>query len=93
VNVYALFNHPCGFFSKVEAVWSAQSNAGYAVDMPGDDFMQVNAFAGYRLPRRLAEFQVGVLNIGDRDYKLNPLNLYSELPRERTFVAEVKFNF
>ncbi len=74
-------------------VWSAQSNSGYTPDMPGDDFVQFNAYAGYRLPRRLAEMQVGVLDIGDRDYQLNPLNLYSELPRERTFVAEFKFNF
>ncbi|HEX3800655.1 MAG TPA: TonB-dependent receptor [Verrucomicrobiae bacterium] len=93
VNLYALFNHRCGFFSKVEAVWSAQSNSGYTPDIPGDDFVQVNAFAGYRLPRRLAEMQVGVLNIGNRDYNLNPLTLYTELPRERTFVAEFKFNF
>ncbi|MDB6023455.1 MAG: hypothetical protein JWQ04_3312, partial [Pedosphaera sp.] len=92
-HFYALFNHPCGFFSKVEAVWYGQSNTGYAVNLPGDDFMLVNAFAGYRLPRRHAEFQLGVLNIGDRDYKLNPINLYSEMPRERTLVAEVKFNF
>jgi len=45
------------------------------------------------MPRRIAEFQVGVLNIGNRDYNLNPLNLYSELPRSRTFVAGFKFNF
>ena len=93
VNVYALYNLPCGFFTKVEGVWSAQSNQNYATDLPGDDFVQVNAYAGFRLPRRLAEFQVGVLNIGDRDYQLNPLNLYTELPRERTFFTELKFNF
>ncbi len=92
-NVYALYNHPCGFYSKVEAVWYAQSNDNYAVDLPGDDFVQFNAFVGYRLPRRVAEFQLGLLNIGDRNYQLNPLNLYSELPRERTLVASVKFNF
>ena len=93
VNLYALFNHRCGFFSKVEGLWSAQSNDGYAAPLPGDNFWQFNAFAGYRLPRRRAEFQVGLLNIGNRDYKLNPLNLYSELPRSRTFVASLKFQF
>ena len=35
----------------------------------------------------------GVLNITDRDYKLSPLNLYSELRRERTFFAGFKFYF
>lgn len=93
VHVYGLFNHPCGFFAKAEMVWFAQSNVGYAVNLPGDDFAQANAFAGYRFPRRHAELQVGVLDINDRDYKLNPLNLYNELPRERTFVAEAKFSF
>ena len=93
VNLYALFNHPCGFFSKVESVWSAQSNQGYAVDLPGDDFWQVNAYAGYRFHRRLAELRVGILNITDQNYKLNPLNLYSELPRSRALVASFKFNF
>ena len=92
-NVYALFNHHCGFFSKIESVWSAQSNRDYAASLPGDEFWQFNAFVGYRFPRRVAEIRVGVLNIGDRDYKLNPLNLYSELPRERTFFASLKFNF
>src|SRR5581483_7926429 len=81
VHLYAIYNHPCGFFARVESAWYAQANENYAVDLPGDDFMQVNAFIGYRLPRRLAEIQLGVLNIGDRNYQLNPLNLYAELPR------------
>ncbi|HZQ48545.1 MAG TPA: TonB-dependent receptor, partial [Verrucomicrobiae bacterium] len=93
VHLYAIYNHPCGFFARVESAWYAQANENYAVNLPGDDFMQVNAFIGYRLPRRLAEIQLGVLNIGDRNYQLNPLNLYAELPRERTFVASMKFNF
>ncbi len=93
VHLYAIYNHPCGFFARLESVWSAQANENYAVDLPGDDFMQVNAFIGYRLPRRMAEFQLGLLNIGNRNYQLNPLNLYTELPRERTLVASFKFNF
>ena len=93
VNLYALFNHRCGFFSKVESVWSAQSNEGYSAPLPGDDFWQFNAFVGYRFPRRVAEVQLGLLNIGDQNYKLNPLNLYSELPRSRTLFAGLKFNF
>ena len=93
VNLHALYNHPCGIYGRVEVVWTAQSNQGYAVDLPGDDFAQVNAFVGYRWPRRLGEIQLGVLNIGNRDYQLNPLNLYTELPRQRTLVANLKFNF
>jgi hypothetical protein len=93
VDLYAVFNHRSGFFSKIEALWTAQSNDGYAVDLAGDNFWQFNAFVGYRFPRRIAEVQMGVLNIGNQDYHLNPLTLYSELPRSRTFFASFKFNF
>jgi len=34
-----------------------------------------------------------VANLLDQDYRLNPLNLHLELPRERMFVARLKFNF
>jgi ferric-dicitrate binding protein FerR (iron transport regulator) len=93
LSLYGLFNHRSGFFAKVEGIYSAQANHGYWVNLPGDDFWQVNAFVGYRFPRRLAEVQLGLLNIGDQDYKLNPLNLYSELPRSRTLFASFRFNF
>jgi hypothetical protein len=93
VRLYAIFNHPCGFFARVESVWFGQSNDGYSAGLAGDHFWQVNAFVGYRLPRRRAQVQVGLLNIGDRDYKLNPLNLYSDLPRSRTIFAGLKLNF
>ena len=93
VNLYALFNHGSGFFSKLESVWSAQSNEGYSVPLPGDNFWQFNAFVGYRFPRRRAEVQLGLLNIGDQNYKLNPLNLYAELPRSRALFASLKLNF
>jgi len=36
---------------------------------------------------------VGVLNLTDQDYRLNPLNLYPDLPRSRTFAASLQFNF
>ena len=93
LHLYGIFNHPCGFFAKAESIWSAQSNDGYATPLTGDDFWQFNVFAGYRFPRRRAQIQVGLLNIGNRDYKLNPLNLYSDLPRSRTLFASLKFNF
>ena len=50
-------------------------------------------FAGYRFWQRHAEARIGVLNITDEDYRLNPLTLYSELPRERTFYASFRFYF
>jgi tetratricopeptide (TPR) repeat protein len=91
--MYANYNHASGFFGRLSGVWSAQSNHGYGGSRPGDDFWQYNAAIGYRFLRRHVEATVGVLNIGDQDYRLNPLTLYNELPRERTFVANLKFYF
>ena len=93
VNLGGTFNHPCGFYAQAGAIWSQQSNRGYAPDIPGDDFWQYNAFVGYRFARRHADLRLGLLNIGDRNYRLNPLTLYSELPRERTLSARLQFAF
>ena len=32
-------------------------------------------------------------SVGGDDYKLNPLNVYSELPRSRVFLGQVRLNF
>ncbi len=93
VWLYAIFQHQSGFFAQFDTVWSQQSNRGYSPDRPGDDFWQYNVWAGYRFLQRRAELRFGLLNIGDRDYKLNPLTLYNELPRERTFVVSLKLDF
>jgi outer membrane receptor protein involved in Fe transport len=93
LNLFAIFNHPCGFFAQGETVWYAQNNMGYGGGEPGDDFWEFNAFAGYRFPRRHAELMLGVLNITDQNYKLNPLNVYSQLPRERTLAVRLNVNF
>ena len=93
VTLYANYNLPCGFFAQAHSIWSRQSNHGYSPALPGDDFWHFNIYAGYRFLQRRAELRLGLLNIGDRDYELNPLTLYSELPRHRTFAASFKFNF
>jgi outer membrane receptor for ferric coprogen and ferric-rhodotorulic acid len=94
LNLFAIFNHPSGFFAEAEAQWYAQSNEGYTTPPePGDEFWQFNAYAGYRFPRRKAEVRLGLLNITDQDYRLSPLNLYNELPRARTLTARLQINF
>lgn len=93
VQLYALWNHQWGLFERIEALWSSQENGGYRPARPGDDFWQFNLFAGYRFPNRRAEVQVGLVNITDQDYRLNPLNLTADLPRDRTFVARLKLSF
>ncbi|MBI2924743.1 MAG: FecR domain-containing protein [Verrucomicrobia bacterium] len=93
VSLFVVFNHPCGFFSQFHSMWTAQSNRGYAGGLPGDDFWQQHVYVGYRFPKRQAEIRLGLLNLTDQDYKLNPLNLYAELPRERTLAVSFKLNF
>jgi Flp pilus assembly protein TadD len=93
VNLFTVYNHPSGFFVTPEAVWYGQNNLGYTPARPGDDFWQLNAFVGYRFFRRRAEATIGVLNITDKDYRLNPLNVYNEAPRERTLAARFQLNF
>ncbi len=93
VWLYGIWNHPSGLFAEADGVYSVQSNHGYSGTEPGDAFWQVNLFAGYRFWSRRAEARIGVLNVTDRDYKLNPLTLYNELPRERTFVAGLRLFF
>lgn len=93
VHLSGTLNLPCGFFTSVGSVWSQQSNRGYSPDIPGDDFWQFNVFVGYRFLKRHVDIRLGLLNIGDTDYRLNPLTLYSELPRERTLAARLQFQF
>jgi outer membrane receptor protein involved in Fe transport len=93
LSLFAIYNHPSGFFAKAEAVWYSQINKGYSPAEPGDHFWQLNALMGYRFWHRKAEATIGVLNITDRDYNLNPLNVYDNLPRERTLAVRFRLNF
>jgi len=93
VDLLMVYNHPCGFFAQPEAHWYGQNNSGYNPGEPGADFWQFNAFIGYRSPRRKAEVSLGLLNITDQNYNLNPLNLYNELPRSRTLALSLRLNF
>ena len=90
---HIIYNHSSGFFAQFQALWYLQANRGYTPALRTDDFWQFNLIAGYRLPGRRVEITFGLLNLTGKDYKLNPLSLYAELPRERTFAARVEFNF
>jgi Tfp pilus assembly protein PilF len=91
--LFAHFNHPSGFFAQFQSLWTAQFNHNLGTDLKGDDFWQFNLLAGYRFARRRAEVALGLLNLTDQDYRLYPLNLYAELPRERTLLVRCRFNF
>jgi tetratricopeptide (TPR) repeat protein len=92
-QIFVLYNHPSGFFARAEGYWARQSNVGYFPDTPGDDIFQANLYVGYRFRRNFGDITVGFLDITDQDYRLNPLNYYNELPRERTLVVRARFNF
>ncbi|MGD1089939.1 MAG: TonB-dependent receptor, partial [Verrucomicrobiota bacterium] len=93
LTLSANFNHSSGFFSRLEANWRQQSNEGYSPTLPSSDFWQFNAYAGYRFYHREAEIQLGLLNITDQGYHLNPLNLYYDVPQGRMLSVLFKFYF
>jgi tetratricopeptide (TPR) repeat protein len=105
VELSALCNLPSGFFTRGNAVLYSQFNYGYPAEQPsvypfgpqpaepGDTFVQLNFFVGYRSPNRKLEVSVGLLNLTDQDYHLNPLTSYADLPRERTLALRLKLDF
>ena len=93
LSLTANVHHPSGAFASWESAWFNQSNSGYTPTLADDEFWQHNIFVGYRFPRRTAEIRLGLLNLFDTDYRLNPLNPHADLPRERTLVATVRLNF
>ena len=93
LTLYVNYNLPCGFFSQGQALWTTQDNLRDQAGLADANFWQLNAFAGYRFLHRAAEVKVGVLNINNANYLLNPINLYNDLPRNRTFAVNFKFYF
>jgi hypothetical protein len=93
INLHANWNHPSGLFSIMEGNWYHQSNRGFDPVEPGDDFCQFNVYAGWRFWHRRAEVSVGLLNIFDQNYSLEPLNLYNEMARSRTVFARLLVTF
>jgi hypothetical protein len=93
LDLSAIYQNPCGFFARVDGIWTHQDNDGFDMALQNDDFWQCNLQAGWRFLHRHAEITVGILNLTDQDYNLNPLNLYTETPRTRTFFTELKFHY
>lgn len=96
VSVFGNWISPSGFFAHIEANWYHQNledDPSQTAIRPGDDFIQFNAWAGYRFNRNLCEITAGVLNIGDSDYRLSPLNPHADFARERTFFVGCRVSF
>jgi outer membrane receptor protein involved in Fe transport len=92
VRLGLLYRHPSGVFGRVETWWLSQHNYNYSPSLPGDDVFQANIYVGYRFPRERGDITIGVLNLADEDYRLNPLTPYVDLPRERLFYARLRLN-
>jgi Tfp pilus assembly protein PilF len=93
VQLRLLYTHASGLFGGVESTWYKQINRGYTPELPGDALVQVDLQLGWRLPRQRGEIRLGLLNITEQDYHLNPLNVYAELPRERVLAAQLRLRF
>jgi outer membrane receptor protein involved in Fe transport len=93
LGLFAVVNHDSGFFARAEGLWNVQRNSGYDPAQSGANFWHFNLWLGYRLAQRRVEVSAGLLNIGDRDYRLNPLTLHNDLPRDRTLVTRLVINF
>ena len=92
LNLFLWYNHSSGIFGRWESNHYRQDNTS-ATGLKDDALWQHNLYLGYRFPQRRAQIQFGLLNLFDEDYRLNPINLHSELPRGRTFSVSARFNF
>lgn len=93
VSSFVRFTHECGFFGELSGSWNLQSSGGYSPVLADEDVWFFDVFVGYRFLQRRGEVRVGVLNLGDQDYRLNPLNLHDEWFRERTLFTSLRLNF
>lgn len=92
LGLSAVFNHESGVFAGTEALWQRQENSGD----PGyadEDLWQLDLWVGYRFARRRAEVRLGILNLTDADYRLNPLSPVTMPERERTFFTRLSWRF
>lgn len=93
VSLDGVFQHPSGIFARTQASWWSQNLYEGLSGMPGDSFWQLNFDVGYRSPRKHVEVTIGLLNVTGQNYHLSPINLYPDLPRERTLAIQLKLNF
>ncbi len=93
VSLTLNYRHATGFFGQWESAWYHQTNDGQSPTLPSEDVWQHNVFAGYRWASLRAELRLGLLNLTDTDYRLNPLGSYLTLPRQRTAVVGLRINF
>jgi tetratricopeptide (TPR) repeat protein len=93
VSVNALYRHNSGVFARAEGIYFAQQREQDDASLSGDTFWQLNTYLGYRFLSGRAEASVGLLNLLDNDYRLDPINPHTDQPRSRTFYARLLLSF
>ena len=93
IDLFANYYVSCGFFSQIQLNWWKQADVNFTPEEAGANFWQLNLFAGYRFPRRHVEVMLGLLNVTDRNYQLDPLTYYVGPAHSRTLEASFKFSF
>ena len=91
------WNSSTGLFGRLEGNWYKQDLEG-VTDASGailesDPFIQTNLSLGYRFNDNNAQVSLSALNLFNQDYELSPLNPFLDLPRQRTFVVQCRWNF
>jgi hypothetical protein len=92
----ALASLPNGLFAGTSATWRGQTvltDSTLGGPLPDENFWQIDLFAGYRSPRRHFESRIGLLNLTGCNYRLDPINAYSNVPRKQTLAVTLRFNF
>ncbi len=89
----ARWQHPQGWFASAEVNYWSQDNQNYLPDLPDDEFLMINLFLGYRLTMERGEVSIGLLNLLDENYRINPLSNFNQLPREFTVLARARVSF
>lgn len=90
LRLHSGFQHESGLFALFDAELFHQENRLGVVD---ETFWDLNARVGYRFAQRRAELSLAVLNLLDRDYRLNPVNFYRDIPRERLIAVTLRLNY
>jgi tetratricopeptide (TPR) repeat protein len=89
-ETYLIWNHESGWFSRLNARFFSQENAGYTPNRPGDSWTQLDFSVGKRFFDNRGSLECGVLNLTGDDYQFNPLITLPDFPRERLFFIEIR---
>jgi hypothetical protein len=93
-RAFALYRHRSGAFAGFDAWWIWQtSHAGAEKDAEAQDsFWRLDLYGGWRFPQGRGEIRLGLLNLADADYRLNPLTPHLEHPRGRVMTVGLRLN-